>query len=643
MRSLSEVIDRSAPAIALVHDEMTADAVRLRLSRRDLPWVVVVHGVNRNQRMLNGAGRRLLHRVYSNAAAIVRVGSGVAVQGPYENKTHLIPNGARRLRSTKGIVRDADFIVLSVSGLREGKGVEDNLAALARLRKDGRDVTYRVAGDGPLRIALENEARRLGVADRTSFLGWVPRDQLGDELAACDLFSLPSSPEANGIAYVEAMLHSKPVIACRGEGPESFVHDRENGVLVQKGDGDALARAWKRFADDATFRQELGARAALDAVNLTWEANAESIETLLSGLQMESPAGRVLWMAVEPTDYLRASIAAASSRMGRHITVAYLAGGGAASWGHVCRLITLRRGAVLMLEGWADLRFLIAMFLARMRRVPYIVASDTFRESPEGTRATRSALKGLIVVPLLRRAAVLFPGGTPQARYVKALVGRGQRPILIAHMTVDDTVFTKTADIIGSEARAAQRASWGADDADVVVLFVGRLEPEKGIDVLVGAVDQLRNTRVLLVLYGTGSLESKLAERANNPSIHLAGQALQSDLAEAYASADIFVLPSLFEPWGLVVNEAMAAGLPCVVSDAVGAAEDLVTDGTSGLIVPAGNADALAHAIGDLAADPDLRHRLGAAGRARMQDWSLDVYAESVKRAVDMAEDSGRG
>jgi glycosyltransferase involved in cell wall biosynthesis len=111
-------------------------------------------------------------------------------------------------------------------------------------------------------------------------------------------------------------------------------------------------------------------------------------------------------------------------------------------------------------------------------------------------------------------------------------------------------------------------------------------------------------------------------------------------LREMYADADVLVAPSIWtrtfrEPWGLVVNEAMNRGLATIASDAVGAvAGGLVRDGHNGLVVPAGDSDALAEAMARLASDPELRARLGAAGAADVGAYTHEAWAAGFSEAL---------
>src|SRR5205085_5919320 len=103
-----------------------------------------------------------------------------------------------------------------------------------------------------------------------------------------------------------------------------------------------------------------------------------------------------------------------------------------------------------------------------------------------------------------------------------------------------------------------------------------------------------------------------LERKAEGTRVRMLGELDEHRLAEAYVAADVFALLSTHEPWGVVVNEAAASGLPLVLSDRVGAARDLLRDGENGLLVPAGDTDAAADALRRLAADPEVRARMGA-------------------------------
>lgn len=173
---------------------------------------------------------------------------------------------------------------------------------------------------------------------------------------------------------------------------------------------------------------------------------------------------------------------------------------------------------------------------------------------------------------------------------------------------------------------AALRASWGADDDTLVVCCVGRLAREKNLDVLIDAFRAIerRVPSSRLVLVGGGPLEQEL--RSACPGGVFAGQRRGDDLAAHYASADLFLFPSLTETFGNVTTEAMASGLPVVAFDYAAAAQ-LIEHDQHGVRVPFGDGRAFVEAALALAFDPARRERLGRAARERalQLDWGAIV------------------
>jgi glycosyltransferase involved in cell wall biosynthesis len=172
-------------------------------------------------------------------------------------------------------------------------------------------------------------------------------------------------------------------------------------------------------------------------------------------------------------------------------------------------------------------------------------------------------------------------------------------------------------------------------DADFVLLFVGRLEREKGVEVLLEAWRRADlGKRAVLVFAGEGPI------RPTGAGVSVLGRVSREELPSLYRAADALVLPSIrtatfLEPWGLVVNEAMHQGTPVIASDAVGAvAGGLVRDGRNGLVAPAGDAQALATRIAALAANPELRGRLGQAAKQDVEPFSERAWVSGMQSAL---------
>jgi L-malate glycosyltransferase len=180
-------------------------------------------------------------------------------------------------------------------------------------------------------------------------------------------------------------------------------------------------------------------------------------------------------------------------------------------------------------------------------------------------------------------------------------------------------------------------------------LFVGRFLPRKGVETLLAAYASYRagaeGKTWDLVLVGDGPhLEAIEALAAGIPGVHLAGVARGDDLCHYYALARALVVPSVLDPWGLVVNEGLAAALPVLVSSGCGAARTLVREGENGWTFAPQDSDCLAGLMERLSglSEPALA-RMGERSREIAGDWSLDRFADGVVEAIALSrrEDGG--
>jgi glycosyltransferase involved in cell wall biosynthesis len=237
----------------------------------------------------------------------------------------------------------------------------------------------------------------------------------------------------------------------------------------------------------------------------------------------------------------------------------------------------------------------------------------------------------LATLPLIRHIYRQADAVVAYGEHVRAFVGsiRGrQDDVFVAPQAVEAELFGRP---VSSEEIAGFRARHQLGDGPLV-LYVGRLEAAKGIAVLAEAWRRL-GSQATLVTIGDGPLRGQVSAR------HL-GPLPRTELPVAYAAAWLAVLPSIptprfREPWGLTCNEAMHQARPVVVSEAVGAAAGgLVSHGQTGLVVPAGDAAALAAAIGRLLADAPLRERLGAAAREAVSAYTYEAMVEGFERAL---------
>jgi glycosyltransferase involved in cell wall biosynthesis len=222
-----------------------------------------------------------------------------------------------------------------------------------------------------------------------------------------------------------------------------------------------------------------------------------------------------------------------------------------------------------------------------------------------------------------------------------ALASRGipASAITVVPSGVDTARFAPT------DSRAA-RSLLGVPDDVPVVAIVASLHPRKGHAFLLEALAELaaRGVRPLCLVAGTGPEGQALLERTE--ALGLASQlrwlGALGDVRPVFAAADVIVLPSLAEGLGVAAIEAMASGRP-VVASAVGGIPELIRDGVEGLLVPAGDAHALATALERALVSAELRHSLGAAGRTRADSFSTRAMAEGTAAVYERAVARGAG
>lgn len=176
-----------------------------------------------------------------------------------------------------------------------------------------------------------------------------------------------------------------------------------------------------------------------------------------------------------------------------------------------------------------------------------------------------------------------------------------------------------------------------AADRPLTFLFCGQMIRRKGVDVLLAAFERLilEGVEARLLLVGREAGLPMFLEQIGQEArtwIEYAGFQPPEQLATYFSRADVFVLPSRYDGWGVVVNQAMAAGMPIVVSDAVGAGMEYVSSGVNGWCVPVGNVEALHIALRRFVDDPELVRQWGQAARERAETLTPKMGAEKWVR-----------
>lgn len=297
----------------------------------------------------------------------------------------------------------------------------------------------------------------------------------------------------------------------------------------------------------------------------------------------------------------------------------------------IWRRLSARDYDLVHLAGWGHPVLLGSMLAARTHGIPIVAETDT--PSPSDERTWRRLAKKIIYPALLGLPRQFLPAGTRQASYLK-MFGVPEERIQIGQMTVDVDRIGEFARVHGPCSRTTLRRQLKIADDAVVFLFLGRLEVAKGLQDLFDAYVRLRTERsdIALLIAGSGSSERFAREAADAVrSVHFAGHLSGEQVWRAYCAADVFVLPTHRDSWGLAISEAMAAGLPVIVSDAAGCIDDLVRSGATGLVHQSRDSASLLSAMRRLAGDPAARLEMGAAGQQLISSWTL---AEQARRVV---------
>jgi glycosyltransferase involved in cell wall biosynthesis len=298
---------------------------------------------------------------------------------------------------------------------------------------------------------------------------------------------------------------------------------------------------------------------------------------------------------------------------------------------------TLLRGRyeVLWLHGFNSPTHLLAIVTQSLLGGRLMLREEQtllHRRSPYKER-----LKALLLPLLFRRVYALSIGSQNKRWFLR--YGVPERKIFHVPYCVDNDEWQARAKRLLPQ-RQAIRAGFGIPDGvGPVIVTVGRMIDKKQPHFLLEAFRRVRAQRACALLYvGSGPLEGSLKEAVKTsaiPDVYFAGFMNQSEIARAYASADIFALPSKeHETWGVAVNEAMNFGVPIVVTDKVGSTVDLVRDGVNGFVVPFNDPIVLGNRLLRLVDSPQLRQSLGASSRELIRNWSYDSAAGGIISAV---------
>ena len=309
------------------------------------------------------------------------------------------------------------------------------------------------------------------------------------------------------------------------------------------------------------------------------------------------------------------------------------------AWAVWRKLNELRPSSVLT-PGWYTMPALTAAAWAKIHGKRSILMSETTEE--DHRRVWWKELLKRLLLRLLFDSAIA--GGKPHVRYLSRL-GFAAEKIATCYDVVDNNFYQEAAERARSHPGVERNPALQGD----YFLYVGRLAPEKNIAGCLRAFAQYRQQggRWSLVLVGDGPLRAELEKQCDNLKIReyvvFAGLKSASEITLYYAFAGCFVLPSVREPWGLVVNEAMASGLPVLVSNRCGCVEDLVKPGENGYLFDPSQEATLPPCMLEISSlDPTIRREMGRRSQEIVANYSLSHWAGEIARLVCGGNELGR-
>jgi len=290
--------------------------------------------------------------------------------------------------------------------------------------------------------------------------------------------------------------------------------------------------------------------------------------------------------------------------------------------------------AVLCQLGYLRASFWISYFGARSRGTPFMFLTDASSMEARDGRKWKLWVKKLAWPLLFRLFSQVLTASSAGSAMMRAL-RVPERKITMTLDTVDNDWWRGQAARVN---RAEARASWGLDNQEKIVLFCAKLQPWKRPLDLLCAFAAAQIPRSTLLFVGDGPLRASIEAEARGlgigQRIRVLGFVNQSQLPSVYRASDVLVIPSDYEPFGLVVNEAMLCGCVVIASDRVGAVRDLIFPGRTGYVYPCGDTQALSAALSEAFADPSRLSEMGQTAGRRIEQWSPGASATAVIGAI---------
>jgi glycosyltransferase involved in cell wall biosynthesis len=306
----------------------------------------------------------------------------------------------------------------------------------------------------------------------------------------------------------------------------------------------------------------------------------------------------------------------------------------------------IRRGnfdAVVLFTGYIYVTFWVAIAATKISGIPVLFGTDATTLRARDGKRWKLAVKKFLLPAIFRLADVVIIPSEASRQFILNM-GIPTSRVFLTPFVVDNDWWERRAAEVD---RDAVRRKWDVPEEAVVALFCAKLQPwKRPLDALC-AFAEANVKDAYLVFAGDGperaSLEAKAKSLGVAERTRFLGFVNQSGLPLVYRSADLFILPSGYDPCPVVVCEAMLCGCPVALSNEIHGRFDLVSDAKTGFIYPCGDIEALAGVLRRVLKDRRLLRRMGEAARERMATWSPTDYVNALVESVSTAVRARRG
>ena len=292
---------------------------------------------------------------------------------------------------------------------------------------------------------------------------------------------------------------------------------------------------------------------------------------------------------------------------------------------------------LLWVHGYSTVNSMQGMLTAKSLGIPVLLRAESWLRDRSRSSAKLLA-KQIFFAGLERLVDGVLCIGTLNREYWTNYFG-DRVPLFSMPYAVDNDYFQKKS-AEAAAGRAALMAELGLDGGRKVILFASKLQYRKHCDHLLEAYKRLvaeagDGPVPYLLIVGDGEARTELEVAAQGlEGVKFCGFRNQTELPGFFELASVFVLPSRHEPWGLIVNEVMNAGRAVIVTDDVGCAPDLITNGVEGFVYPVGDVDALTESLRQVVGVPGLAEKMGAAALVRISGWGFEQDVAGLRAAV---------